>query len=177
MNALILCAGEGNRLGKLTNDTPKPMIEVAGKPVLEHIIDHLLSHNIDEIVINTHYKPDKIYKHFGNSISYLYEPVLLGDYVTTHKVIQFLGGTGLVMNGDTLTDIDISEMVHNAKHWEKSSIASFEEMRYTGTTLYWDHKPVVIKQYGCYWQDIGTPEGLEKARKHYEDTPRMPKLS
>jgi MurNAc alpha-1-phosphate uridylyltransferase len=61
--AFILAAGFGTRLKPLTLTTPKPMVPVNGKPMLDHAIDQLSAAGIDEIVINTHYLADKIEKH------------------------------------------------------------------------------------------------------------------
>ena len=51
MKALILAAGRGSRLGELTKDRPKPTIEIAGKTILQHIINNLYQHNIYDIII------------------------------------------------------------------------------------------------------------------------------
>lgn len=66
MQAVILAAGEGKRLWPLTLERPKPLVEVAGRPILEHIIDAFPS-EIDEIIIIVGYKADMIRQHFGNS--------------------------------------------------------------------------------------------------------------
>ena len=55
MKALILAAGFGTRLGKLTEDKPKALVEVGGKAILDHNITKLLNAGISEILINTHY--------------------------------------------------------------------------------------------------------------------------
>jgi len=56
MKALILAAGRGSRLGKLTDNLPKPLVEVKGTPVIGYLIDKLINLNITEIFINIHYK-------------------------------------------------------------------------------------------------------------------------
>jgi len=56
MKALILAAGRGSRLGKLTDSLPKPLVEVKGKPVISYLIDKLINLNVTEIFINMHYK-------------------------------------------------------------------------------------------------------------------------
>src|SRR3989344_7915186 len=66
MQAVILAAGEGKRLRPLTLDRPKPMIELLGKPILEHTIENLPS-AINELVIVVGYKSEKIKNHFGNN--------------------------------------------------------------------------------------------------------------
>lgn len=66
MQVVILAAGEGRRLRPLTDTIPKPMISLAGKPILEHII-FLLPKQIDEIILVVGYKKEKIREYFGNS--------------------------------------------------------------------------------------------------------------
>src|SRR3990167_4497572 len=157
MKALLLSAGLGTRLGNLTEETPKPMIEIAGKPVLDHLVTHLYGYGITDILINVHHKKDVITEYFGDKLTYIYEPVLLGDVASTKKIVYIVSDDIVVMNGDTLTDIDIHAM-HRDACIEKASISSFEDMTYTGTTLFLrDYRNrIVIKEYGCYWQDIGT---------------------
>ena len=66
MQVLILAAGEGLRLRPLTNDRPKPMIPLGGRPLLEHLIGLLRQHGVIEVAINLHYKPEVIVEHFGD---------------------------------------------------------------------------------------------------------------
>lgn len=80
--AVILAGGQGKRLKPFTNNSPKPMIPVNGKPFLEHLIELLKNNNIKEAVILTGYLGDQIEKHFGNGrksgikIKYSYTPFL-----------------------------------------------------------------------------------------------------
>ena len=84
MKAVVLAAGRGQRLGDITVNLPKPMIEIHGKPVLEHNIEMCRDADIQEIYINLHHLPDLIRNYFGNgskygvNITYNYEPDLLG---------------------------------------------------------------------------------------------------
>jgi len=172
MKALLLCAGLGTRLRPLTKELPKPMVEVAGRPVLEHLIFHLSKFGINEIMVNLHYKPEKIMNYFGTRLLYSYEPQLLGEQSTIRSLARWLWKDyTVVMNGDTLTDINITEMFrlsggHNIKHMDGKI--------YTGTKIlspaYFmgDQK---FRKYGdinTWWVDIGTPDGLKKARTYYE---------
>ncbi len=116
MKALILAAGEGRRLGNLTRDRPKPMLPVAGRPLLEHQIELLRRHGIKEIAINLHYKPEAIVNHFGDgsrfgaAITYSYEDRLLGSAGAAKKLAWFFPETFLVLYGDLLTDLDLREL-------------------------------------------------------------------
>ena len=77
MKAVILAAGKGTRMGALTSDIPKPMIQVAGKPVIEHIIRRILDSGIREFVVVTRYLGNKIEEYLrdgsklGASIEYV----------------------------------------------------------------------------------------------------------
>jgi len=180
MKALILCAGKGTRLGKLTKDTPKVMLKIGGKPVLEHLVDHLNSFGITEIIVNLHHKPEKIYKYFGTRLLYFYEPKLLGEEETERRLKEWLGDKYIVMNGDTLTDIDIDKTLGYAER-ENTEVHSVERDGlvdiYTGFAIKGDYSTITRYVSNCYWQDIGTPEGLKKARKHYaKRISSLPKL-
>jgi NDP-sugar pyrophosphorylase family protein len=66
MKAVILAAGKGTRMKELTNELPKPMLLVHGKPILEHILDGLVAAGIREVFIVTGYRPEVIENHFGD---------------------------------------------------------------------------------------------------------------
>jgi len=177
MKALILCAGLGTRLGKLTKDIPKPMIKVAGKPVLEHLVDHLNKYGITEIIVNLHYKPEVIMNYFGTRLLYFYEPKLLGELGTMWALRDWLNDDyWILQNGDTLNEVDIGMMkeksqglncITEARDWNRKEV-------YMGTRVYplnffGGIFPIYYEYWdNCYWQDIGTPEGLKKAREYYE---------
>ena len=70
MKAMILAAGRGKRLDPLTASTPKPLVKVADKPLLQYHIENLASIGVKEIVINTSWLGDKIESYFGNGSSF-----------------------------------------------------------------------------------------------------------
>ena len=70
LKAFILAAGKSERLAPLTDSMPKPMLEIAGKPILEHNILMCKKAGVDEIFINLHYLPDKITDYFGDGSKY-----------------------------------------------------------------------------------------------------------
>jgi NDP-sugar pyrophosphorylase family protein len=124
LKALVLAAGQGSRLRPLTLDRPKPMIEIAGAPILEHNVRRLVSHGFTQIVINLHYLPDTIEDYFGNgsrfgaTISYSFEDELLGTAGALKKVEdRFQDDDFLVIYGDNLTTCDFSDLMrtHRAK--------------------------------------------------------------
>lgn len=169
MKALVLCAGYGTRLIPLTLTRPKCLVEVGGKPVLEHILEHLHRHGIDDVVVNVHYLYRQVVKHFGSRLLYFYEPELLGESETERRLLPWLGDEYVVCNGDTLTDVDITAMATINRGGRLMSYTPDSKI-YTGIThVKQSFKPMIRKfVQKHYWQDIGTPERLAKAREYYE---------
>src|SRR5262245_30824952 len=66
MKAVILAAGKGTRMKELTNELPKPMLQVQGKPILEHIVKGLIGAGVREVFIVTGHKPEAIEDYFGD---------------------------------------------------------------------------------------------------------------
>lgn len=118
VKAMVFCAGYGTRLGRLTRETPKPMLLLQGRPMLSYILHHLRNHRFDEVAINLHFQPEMIRNHFGDGrawgvrIEYSYEPQLLGTAGALKKMEAFLEGERafLAQYGDILTDQDLSAM-------------------------------------------------------------------
>ncbi len=123
VEALVMAGGFGTRLLPLTQDIPKPMLPVAGRPILEHIIDQLRSADICKVVLATHYLPEQIHDHFGEGqkfgvdIEYVHEEIPLGTAGALgllHRVEKPL----LVMNGDIMTHVDFRAMLAFHKEHE-----------------------------------------------------------
>jgi mannose-1-phosphate guanylyltransferase/phosphomannomutase len=125
MKAIILCAGYGTRLGDLTKDTPKPMLPVNGKPLLEYIIDNFRRYGFTDIAINLHYKGDAIRSYFGDgtrhgvSITFFHEQELLGTAGSVRAMQSFIDNDEpfFVHYGDIITDQDFGSMLrfHKSK--------------------------------------------------------------
>lgn len=117
MKALILAAGKGSRLGSLTLTCPKPMLPVAGQPLLSHIIGWLRRYDIDEIAINLHHLPEQITTYLGNgaaagvAITYSYEPELLGTAGAARQLQGFLDTTFVVAYGDVFTNVNLARVL------------------------------------------------------------------
>jgi len=113
---MVLAAGLGTRLRPVTNDMPKPMVPVLGRPVMEHIVRLLGAQGFGEIVANVHWFPQRIREHFGDgtrfgvSLSYSEEEALLGTAGGVRAVAGFLGEDFLIISGDALTDLDLGPM-------------------------------------------------------------------
>ena len=112
MKAVILAAGEGNRLRPLTSSRPKPIIPIVGKPLLEHTISGLKSAGIDHILLIVGYKEDIIKEYFGNgvqnfgvTIEYVTQEEYLGTAHAAGYARNFVGDEDfLMMYGDLLVD-------------------------------------------------------------------------
>jgi NDP-sugar pyrophosphorylase family protein len=119
VKALLLAAGEGQRLRPLTSDRPKPMVAVAGTPMVAYGLEWLRANGVTEVAINTHYKPEPMMRFvgdgsaFGLSIRYSPEPVLLGSSGALVPLRGFLAGEDpfLVVYGDVLTDLRLAPVL------------------------------------------------------------------
>jgi mannose-1-phosphate guanylyltransferase len=130
MKAMILCAGYGTRLGDLTKETPKPMLPLNGRPLLEYLIIHLRTQGIADIAINLHYKPEIISNYFGNGsawgvhLTYSFESELLGTAGGIKKMESFFSNDEpfLIHYGDILTDQDFLSIIQF--HVNKKALAT-----------------------------------------------------
>jgi NDP-sugar pyrophosphorylase family protein len=129
MKAMVLAAGVGSRLEPLTNQVPKPMVPIANRPVMQHIVALLKQHGITEIASNLHYLPDQITQYFNDGSKFgvhwrgHLEKELSGDAGGVRSCKEFLSdGTFIVLMGDLLTDCDLSAVI--ARHKEKGALAS-----------------------------------------------------
>ncbi|MGA9768311.1 MAG: nucleotidyltransferase family protein [Blastocatellia bacterium] len=121
--AMLLAAGRGTRLRPMTETVSKCMIEIAGKPVLEHNVERLREFGVTDIVINLHYLPEAVMNHFGNGsrfgirIRYSHEPELLGTAGAVKKVAPFFDAPFFVWYGDNLSTCRLDRLreLHEAK--------------------------------------------------------------
>ncbi len=125
---VIMAGGQGKRLGNLTKDTPKPMLHVAGKPILERIILHLMSYGIRKIFISVGYLAELIIEYFGDgsrwgcSITYLHEKKPLGSGGALSLLPEKPDRSLILVNGDLITGVDFGNML--AKHELDSCFAT-----------------------------------------------------
>lgn len=113
---MLLAAGEGRRLRPLTAKLPKPMIRIAGQPILEHNINLLAGHGITDLAINLHHCPQAVTDYFGDGsrlgvhITYSYEPVILGTAGGVKQLESYFQDTFLVLYGDNLFNCDLTRL-------------------------------------------------------------------
>jgi len=117
MKAVILAAGEGQRLEPLTNRRPKPMVPIANQPLLEYVVEAVSEAGIDEVVLVVGYKRERIQTHFGDGhrwgvdIEYAVQEKQLG---TGHAVLQAedrVDDKFLVLNGDRIITAELVEQL------------------------------------------------------------------
>ncbi|MDO9354105.1 MAG: NDP-sugar synthase [Solirubrobacteraceae bacterium] len=115
--AVILVGGQGTRLRPLTDQLPKPALEVVDRPFLAHMLDWLAGHGITEAVMCCGFKADVLIEHLGEgvvngvSLTYLTEPEPRGTAGALKFAEEHLHEQFLMLNGDVLTDIDLTAQI------------------------------------------------------------------
>src|SRR5438552_8545786 len=129
MKAMVLAAGLGTRLRPLTDTLPKPLLPVAGRPLLEWNLLILKRHGITEVIINLHHLGEQIVRalrdgaRLGLRLAYSHEPTLQGTGGGIKQATPFLkDGPFLVLNGDTLSDCDLTALI--AAHRVSGALAT-----------------------------------------------------
>ncbi len=136
-HALIMAGGLGTRLRPLTEDVPKPMLRVAGRPIIERIVLHLVGFGIEHISISVGYLAEVIEAHFGDgsafgaSIDYLREDEPLGTAGALGLLPAPPEAPLLVVNGDLVTSVDVDAML--AAHGRGGFAATIGTRRYLHT--------------------------------------------
>lgn len=123
MKAFLLAAGVGSRLRPITDTTPKCMVPIAGKPMLDIWLETFEKAGVNEVLVNTHYLPDVVTRHLAersaaaNSVSLMvrecFEPELLGSAGTLVANRDWVEGEEffLACNADNLTDFDLGSLI------------------------------------------------------------------
>ena len=123
-----MAGGEGTRLRPLTSNQPKPMISLANRPMMEHIVRLLKEHGFDDIVVTVAFMPHAIRTYFGDGsefgvrMVYATEETPLGTAGSVRNARDELDEAFLVISGDVLTDIDLSAVVRF--HQERGALAT-----------------------------------------------------
>ncbi|MBL8839602.1 MAG: nucleotidyltransferase family protein [Alphaproteobacteria bacterium] len=115
--AVIMAGGKGTRLRPLTDNLPKPMVEVAGRPILERLVLHLVGHGVSRIYLAVNFMAERIERHFGDGaafgcrIEYLRETTALGTGGALSLLPSPPEHPFLVMNGDQITNVDVTKLL------------------------------------------------------------------
>jgi mannose-1-phosphate guanylyltransferase / phosphomannomutase len=117
VKAVVMAGGEGTRLRPLTSNQPKPMMPMANRPLMEHVVRRLALHGIDDIVVTVAFLASHIRNYFGDgselgvSMRYATEETPLGTAGSVRNAAAELDDTFLVISGDVLSDIDLDAVV------------------------------------------------------------------
>jgi mannose-1-phosphate guanylyltransferase/phosphomannomutase len=112
-----MAGGEGTRLRPLTSNQPKPMVPIVGKPCMEHILELLKQHGLEEVIVTVAFLPQAIRSYFGDGetlgmrIGYSVEEMPLGTAGSVRLAADLLDDTFLVISGDALCDIDLTALI------------------------------------------------------------------
>ena len=123
-----MAGGEGTRLRPLTSGAPKPLLPVANRPMIEHVVHLLARHGFDDIVVTVAFLAQAVQHHlgdgseFGVRIRYATEHVPLGTAGSVRNAKDLLDERFLVISGDVITDIDLGELVR--RHEGRGSLAT-----------------------------------------------------
>lgn len=129
MKAVVMAGGEGSRLRPLTSQFPKPLVPVAGTPVLEHVLRLLRNHGITDVILTLAYLGAEIRNRIGDgsdfdmNVEYVVEDRPLGTAGSVGNARHLLDETFVVISGDALTDIDLSWAVaEHRRHQAEATI-------------------------------------------------------
>lgn len=130
IDAVLMAGGKGERLRPLTEKTPKPLLPVGDKAIIDHNIDHLISYGVKHINVTVNYLGDQLEKHFKEprnevQVKTVREPKFLGTIGSIRFVPEFYNDTVLVMNSDLFTNINYEDFyLHFKEHDAEMSVAA-----------------------------------------------------
>ncbi len=130
IDVVLMAGGKGERLRPLTEKTPKPLLLVGDKCIIDYNIDRLISYGIEHISVTCNYLKEQLYAHFekprlGVKINCVTEPNFLGTIGAIKFVETFYNDTVLVMNSDLFTDVDYEDFyLHFKEHNADMSVAA-----------------------------------------------------
>src|SRR5215210_1372848 len=131
MQALVLAGGEGTRLRPLTLTTPKPVLPLAGRPFLTFMLDWLSRHGVDDVILSCGFLSDAVKVVLGDiyngmRLRYVVEDEPLGTAGPVRLAFDegLLEQRLLILNGDVLTDLDLSaELAEHERHGARATLA------------------------------------------------------
>jgi glucose-1-phosphate thymidylyltransferase len=141
MKAVVLAAGEGTRLRPLTEDKPKGMVEVDGKPLITHCFDQLIEHDVDEFVVVVGYRKEDIISHYddeyeGVPITYTHQREQKGLAHALLTVEEHIKDDFMLMLGDNVFDANLADVVNRQKEDRADAAFLVEEVPYDEASRY-----------------------------------------
>lgn len=130
IDAVLMAGGKGERLRPLTEKTPKPLLPVGGKAIIDHNIDRLISNGVKHINVTVNYLGEQLEDHFSEprgevKVQTVREPKFLGTIGSIKFVKEFHNDTVLVMNSDLFTNINYEDFyLHFKEHNAEMSVAA-----------------------------------------------------
>jgi mannose-1-phosphate guanylyltransferase len=128
MKAVVLVGGEGTRLRPLTETVPKPLLPLVDRPILDHVLDHLVAHGVREVIMSSPYLEDTFHPFIearggDPAITWVTEREPLGTGGAVVSSLDHLGDESFfALNGDILTDLDLTAMLE--RHRERGAVAT-----------------------------------------------------
>ncbi|MCM1489726.1 MAG: sugar phosphate nucleotidyltransferase [Muribaculum sp.] len=115
VDAVLMAGGRGERLRPLTLDTPKPLLKVGGKPIIDYNVESLLRHGVNKVYVTVNYLKEQIIEHFTdakweNRVVCVEEPCRLGTMGSVALIDDFISDHVIVMNSDLLTNVDFEKL-------------------------------------------------------------------
>ncbi|PSH00248.1 MAG: hypothetical protein BRC28_00410 [Nanohaloarchaea archaeon SW_4_43_9] len=182
MKAVILAAGKGTRMKPLTEDTPKPLLPVAGKPIIQHSIDLIDSH-VNEIIVVAGYRIEQFQEYFSaTDIKVVEQEEALGTADAALQAREFIEESAVIMNGDDIYGESIQKVIEGgnsvlaAEADKPSNYGVYNESDGEINDLVEkpDNPPSSLVNTGCF--SVGVDffdllEGVEKSKRgEYEIT-------
>lgn len=130
IDAVLMAGGKGERLRPLTEKTPKPLLPVGDKAIIDHNIDRLISYGVKHINVTVNYLREQLEEHFAEprgevKVDTVREPKYLGTIGSIRFVKEFYNDTILVMNSDLFTNINYEDFyLHFKEHNAEMSVAA-----------------------------------------------------
>ena len=130
IDAVLMAGGKGERLRPLTEKTPKPLLEIGGKCIIDHNVDRLISYGVKHINVTINYLGEQLEEHFatpreGIQVRTFREPKFLGTIGSIKYIDNFCNDSVLVMNSDLFTNIDYEDFfLHFQRHDAEMSVAA-----------------------------------------------------
>lgn len=130
VDAVLMAGGKGERLRPLTEKTPKPLLPVGDKAIIDHNVDRLIEYGVQHISVTVNYLKEQIEEHYqvprnGIKVNTVREPNFLGTIGSVKFIEHFYNDTVLVMNSDVFTNIDYEDFfLHFQQHDAEMSVAA-----------------------------------------------------
>ena len=159
MKAVILAAGKGTRMRPLTEDTPKPLLPIAGKPMIQHNID-LIRDQVDEIIVVACYEKEQFDKYFSedDDIRVVEQEEALGTADAALQARKYVDEEALILNGDDiygeklsdLQDMSKAVLADKTEQPENYGVFDLEDGNATGIVEKPDNPPSNMVNTGCF---------------------------